>query len=135
LKEYGDLFPKGFIEMKGIDGSLGEMKIQMKFDTKPMRKIPYRMNPKYKETEKQEPSRMLEMGLIFHVKQFDYIIPMVIQNKKIGGIRICTYFHALNQACVHDPFPTPFTNEILENVVGPEIYSFTYGFLDTIKYG
>jgi hypothetical protein len=30
---------------------------------------------------------------------------------------------------VHDPFPTPFTHEVLEQVVGKESYSFTYGLL------
>jgi len=34
----------------------------------------------------------------------------------------------LNDACVHDPFPTPFTDEVLENVGGQEVYSFTDGF-------
>jgi hypothetical protein len=29
---------------------------------------------------------------------------------------------------LHDPFPTPFTNEVLENVGGEEVYSFTDGF-------
>jgi hypothetical protein len=34
----------------------------------------------------------------------------------------------MNDACLHDPFPTPFTNEVLYNVGGQEIYSFTHGF-------
>jgi hypothetical protein len=29
---------------------------------------------------------------------------------------------------VHDPFPTPFTDEVLEQVAGRESYSFTDGF-------
>jgi hypothetical protein len=29
---------------------------------------------------------------------------------------------------VHDPFPTPFTDEVLEQVAGKESYSFTDGF-------
>jgi hypothetical protein len=29
---------------------------------------------------------------------------------------------------VHDPFPTPFMDEVLEHVVGKESYSFTDGF-------
>lgn len=29
---------------------------------------------------------------------------------------------------MHDPFPTPFTDEVLENVGGHETYSFTNGF-------
>ena len=34
----------------------------------------------------------------------------------------------LNDTCVYDPFPTPFTDEALENVGGQEAYSFTDGF-------
>jgi hypothetical protein len=34
----------------------------------------------------------------------------------------------LKDACLHDPFPTPFTDELLENVGGHEAYSFTDGF-------
>ena len=34
----------------------------------------------------------------------------------------------LNDASVHDPFPTPFTDEVLDNVGGQEVYSFTDGF-------
>jgi hypothetical protein len=30
---------------------------------------------------------------------------------------------------LHDPFPTPFTDEVLHNVGGQEVYSFTDGFL------
>lgn len=29
---------------------------------------------------------------------------------------------------MHDPFPTPFTDEVLDNVGGQEVYSFTDGF-------
>lgn len=34
----------------------------------------------------------------------------------------------MNDACVHEPFPTPFTDEVLDNVGGQEAYSFTDGF-------
>ena len=35
----------------------------------------------------------------------------------------------MNDAYVHDPFPTQFSNEILDIVGGQETYSFTNGFL------
>ena len=35
----------------------------------------------------------------------------------------------LNDACIHDPFLTPFTDEVLDNVGGQEAYSFTHEFL------
>lgn len=37
-------------------------------------------------------------------------------------------FKKLNDACLHDLFPTLFTDEVLDNVGGQEAYSFTDGF-------
>ena len=55
---------------------------------------------------------------------------MVVQEKNTKGeIRICVDLCKLNDACVHDPFPTPFSDEILDSVGGQEAYSFTDGFL------
>ena len=48
--------------------------------------------------------------------------------KQKDGIRICIDLGKLNDAYVHDPFPTPFTDEVLENVGGHEAYCFTGGF-------
>jgi hypothetical protein len=31
----------------------------------------------------------------------------------------------MNSTCVHDPFPTPFSGEVLDRVAGKESYSFT----------
>jgi hypothetical protein len=53
---------------------------------------------------------------------------MVVQEKKKGGIKICLYLRKFNDAFLHDPFPTLFTDEVLENVGGQEAYSFTDGF-------
>jgi hypothetical protein len=62
------------------------------------------------------------------MEESEWISPMVVQDKKTGGIRICMDLRKLNDACLHDPFPTPFTDEVLENVGGQETYSFTDGF-------
>jgi len=54
---------------------------------------------------------------------------MVVQEKKQKGeIRISMDLRKLNDTCIHDPFPPPFTDEVLENVSGQEAYSFTNGF-------
>jgi hypothetical protein len=52
----------------------------------------------------------------------------VVQDKNSGEIRIYVDIRKLNYACLHDPFPTPFTDEVLDNVGGREFYSFTNGF-------
>ena len=43
-------------------------------------------------------------------------------------MRICVDLRKLNDACLYDPFSTPFTDVVLDNVSGEEIYSFTDGF-------
>jgi hypothetical protein len=72
---------------------------------------------------------MLEAGIIEPTKESEWIRPMVVQDKKLGEIRICVYLRKLNDACLHDPFPTPFTDEFLDNVGGHEVYSFIDGLL------
>ena len=72
---------------------------------------------------------MVAAGIIEPVEQSYWVSPMVVQEKKTKGeIRICVYMRKINDAWVHDPFPTPFSDEILDNVGGQEAYSFTDGF-------
>ena len=71
---------------------------------------------------------MLEEGIIEPVEESKWISPMVVQDKKTRKIRICVDLRKLNDACLHDPFPTPFTDEVLDNVGVQEVYSFTDGF-------
>jgi hypothetical protein len=114
--------------MKGIKGPIGEMKIPLKLDAKPVKQRLYRLNPKYKDKVKIELDRILEAGIIEPVEESKWSIPMVVQDKNIGEIRIYVDLRKLNDACLHDPFPTPFTDEVLDNVGGQEVYSFTDGF-------
>ena len=72
---------------------------------------------------------MLTTGIIEPMEESEWVSPMVVQDKKTKGeIRICVDLRKLNDAFVHDPFPTPFTYEVLDNVGGQEVYSFIDGF-------
>ena len=55
---------------------------------------------------------------------------MVVQPKKHDPkkLRVCVKYRWLNKATKTYPFPTPFADEILNQVAGHECYSFTYGF-------
>jgi len=125
LHEYQELFPTKFLDMKGIVGDLGVMRIPLKHDVKPIKQRPYRLNPKYKEKVKEELYKILTVGIIKLVEEFEWLSPMVVQEKKAKGkIRICVDIRKLNDAYLHDPLPTPFTDEVLDNVGGQEAYSF-----------
>lgn len=59
LRKYEDLFPKSF----------SEMKIELKPEARPIKKRPYRFNPKSKAKVKRELDRMLAAGIIFPVEE------------------------------------------------------------------
>ena len=58
---------------------------------------------------KDEIDWMLDVGIIEPVEESEWISLMVLQDKKTGEVRICVDLRKLNDACMHDPFPTPFT--------------------------
>ena len=105
--------------MKGILGDIGVIKIPLKADVKLVKQRPYQLNPKYKEKVRMELDKMLATGIIEPVKESEWVSAMVVQeNKTKGEIRICVDLRKLNDACLHDPFPTPVTDEVLDNVGG-----------------
>ena len=66
---------------------------------------------------KEELDKMSVAGIIEPVEQLYWVSPMVVQEEKTKGeIQICVDLPKLNNACVHDPFPTPFSNEIFDSV-------------------
>jgi len=82
LREYQDLFPTKFTELKGIIGDLGVMKFMLKPDVKLIKQRPYRLNPKYKEKVFLELAKMLTSSIIEPIEEFDWVSPMVVQEKK-----------------------------------------------------
>ena len=72
---------------------------------------------------------MIKAAIIEAIEESEWVSPMVVQDKKAKGeIRIYVDLRKLNDASIHDPFPTPFTDEVLDNMGGQEAYSFTDGF-------
>ena len=51
----------------------------MKFDAKPVKQRPYRMNPKYKEKVRMELDKMLAIGIIEPIEESEWFSPVVVQ--------------------------------------------------------
>ena len=127
LKEYKDVFAWSHEDMKGLDPKFYPHKINLSTDAKPVQQRRYRMNPNYVAHVKEEIDKLLKAGFIWPVKQATWLSPIVVVPKRNGEIRICVEYRKLNVVTITDVFPLPFTDSILDAVVGHDTYSFLDG--------
>ena len=94
---------------------MGEMKIELLLDPKPVKKSSYKLAHRYTDIVKNEIDNMLKVGIIYLVDQSKWASPMVIQPKQHDPkkIRFCVDFKWFNRVTMTDPFPTPFTKNIV----------------------
>ena len=73
---------------------MGEMKIDIKTETKKIKKWPHKLAHKYKEIVKKEIDGMLAVEIIYPIDQSEWTSPMVVQPKKHDPtqLRICVHF-------------------------------------------
>ena len=72
---------------------------------------------------------MMDACSIEPIEESKCINPIVVQYKETTGeVKICVDLSILNDSSLHDPFSTPFIDEVLENVRGQDIYSSPDGF-------
>lgn len=103
------------------------MKIDLLLEAKPIKKWPYKLAHKYKDIVKKE---INDIEIIYPVDKSKWVGSIVIQPKNYHPkkLHICVDFRWLIWAMLIDPFPTPFLNEIINEITGHECYSFTDGF-------
>ena len=114
--------------MSGIPPRIVEHEIKMYLDAKPVRQHLHAVNPRKAPAIKAEIEKLLKAGFIYLVPLTKWVSNPVPVDKKQGAIQICTDFCDLNYACPKHDFPTPFTDHILDECVGSELFSFMNGF-------
>jgi hypothetical protein len=78
----------------------------------------------------QDINKLLTTIFIQFVEEVTQLSPIVVVvPKKNGKLRICINFRKLNATTKKDPYPCPFTYEVLNIVVGYEAYYFLDGYL------
>ena len=82
------------------------------------------MNPNYAKAVKEDLEKLLKAGFIEPVDQATWLSPIVVVPKKNGKLKICVNFRRLIAATKKDPYPLPFTDEVLDTVIGYAAYSF-----------
>ena len=128
LKEYRDAFAWSYTDMEGIDPKFYQHKINLKEGAVLIKQKRYKTNPNYAKQVKEEIDRLLRVGFIYPVEKATWISPIVIVPKKSMKIRVCVDYRRLNAATIPNPFPLPFTDSLLDEVAGKEMYTFLDGF-------
>jgi hypothetical protein len=103
-------------------------KIELLPNAKPIRTKQGRWNPKYTTMVKEELDKLLKVGFIRPVEIIEWVSPMVLALKKNGKLRVCVNYKTLNKITKKDQYPLPFCEEILEEVVRYEMYTFGNGY-------
>jgi hypothetical protein len=88
----------------------------------------YWLNPNYASIAKHDIEKLLATSFIKHVEKATWLSPMVIVLKKNGKFKKFVDFRKLNATTKKDPYPLPFTNEVIHIVAGHEVYTFLNGF-------
>ena len=128
MLEFIDVFAWSYTDLKGMPPEIVQHTILLFPDTKPIRQLQRRMNPRMQLIVKAELERLLQAGFIKPVEIIDWVSPMVLVKKKNGKIRVCIDYRALNKRIQKDHFPLPFINIILDEVAGHELYTFMDGY-------
>jgi hypothetical protein len=98
-------------------------------DVKPVRQKLRLVNPRKVATIKAEVEKLLKVWFhLPHTIDRMGIKPGSCQ-QEAGHDFVCMDFHDLNKACLKDNFPTPFIDQIVDECVGCEVFSFMDGFL------
>jgi hypothetical protein len=124
FKEFRDIFSRFYEEMPGIDPKIVENEITTYLDAKPIRQKIRPVNPKKVATIKVEVEKLLKASFIYPIHLTQWVSNLVPVNKKHRMNHVCSNFHDLNKACPKDNFPTPFIDQIIDECVGCDAFSF-----------
>ena len=104
LMQYKDIFAWDYSDMKGIDPTFYQHRINLKKDAVPVIQQRYRMIPNFAKQVKDEIDKLLQVGFIKPVHEVTWLSPIVIVPTKNGKIRVCVNYRKLNAATITDLF-------------------------------
>jgi hypothetical protein len=124
LKEFKDVFAWTYKDWKGIPPKLAQHIIELDNIIPSAHHARYKLNPNYDTIVKQNIDKLLVAGFIQSIEEVTWLSPIVVVPKKNGKLKIYIDFKKLNATTKKDPYPLPFTYEVLNTIVGYEAYSF-----------
>jgi len=86
-------------------------------------KIPPRRIPAHFRAEVEEQIQAMLQDGIIEESSSPWMSPVVFVRKKIGDVRICVDYRALNKQTVKDSYPLPLPDEVQDRLAGCTVFS------------
>jgi hypothetical protein len=99
-----------------------EFVIELKHDTTPIYKTPYRMATSELVKLKEHIKELLEKGFI-HPSSSPWGAPVILFPKKDGTQRFCVDYRALNEVTIKNKYPLPRIDDLFDQLRGACVFS------------
>ena len=121
LNQFSDIFPRelptGLPPQRSLDH-----RIDLVPGAEPPHRAPYPMSPKGLDALKKELQELTDKGYI-QPSVSPFGAPVLFIPKKDGGLRLCVDYRALNKVTVHNRYPLPRIDELLDRLSGAKIFT------------
>ncbi|GKA05401.1 putative nucleotidyltransferase, ribonuclease H [Tanacetum coccineum] len=146
LKKHKEAFAWKTSDILGISPYFCKHKINFEDDAKNVIQRQRQLNPNMKEVMKKDIFKLLDVGIIYPIKDSPWVstvhcVPKkgrmnVATNEKnelvltrtVTGWHVCIDCRKLNEATRKDHFPLPFMDQMLERLAGNKFFCFLDGF-------
>uniref|UniRef100_A0A5S6Q5I1 RNA-directed DNA polymerase n=1 Tax=Trichuris muris TaxID=70415 RepID=A0A5S6Q5I1_TRIMR len=98
-------------------------KVKVRPNVKPVQQKLRRLPLSIKNAVSEELRRLMEEEIIERVNASQWISPIVVVQKKTGGIRLCVDLREPNKAVIADSFPLPHIDDLLLRFRGAALFS------------
>jgi hypothetical protein len=120
VNEFLDVFPE---ELPGIPPDRDIVfVIELKPDTTPIYKTPYRMATPELAELKEHVKELLEKGFI-HPSSSPWGAPVIFVPKKDDTQRLCMDYRVLNEITVKNKYPLPRIDDLFDELCGACVFS------------
>ncbi len=114
--------------MEGIQPDIAQHWIELDTLIPPPHQAKYWLNPNYVAIVIQDIDKLFVIGFIKPIEDVTWLSSIIVVPKKNGKLKICVDFRKLNVATKKDPYPLPFTDEVINTIAKHEVYTFLDGF-------
>jgi hypothetical protein len=120
VNEFPDVFPKKLPSMPPTQDI--KFLIELKPDTAPIYKTPFRMTTPELAELKEHIKEFLEKGFI-HPSSSPWGAPVIFVPKKDGTQRLCMDYRALNEVTIKNKYPLPRIDDLFDQLRGACVFS------------